>query len=183
MAAYSDYGDHRIHIDWKLNKRLGYEFKRVRCKHNGRWNNYGEIRKVEGEITYWANRRSDQVCLEYMGWALDHSTLVKLTSYGVQFLGVEDELGRTWRIPFSTFDFLDLPNSKGTPIAQAKAKTYGIEWIDWSDHKGKRPGAAGCYGARQWVIPFKVWTEYTPSTKELFKLISIKSPRARVSQS
>lgn len=143
MAGYSEYLDHKIHMDWHPRKGADYTFKRVCRKWNRRWNNYGELRLYQGgDRIYWATRNADEVFLEYDAWAIDRATIGMLRSYRPRLLGVLVSNGDRYTLPFEFFLASD-----------DDAKKAGVIFLNYAKHIGRN----GFFGANQWYVPRSLW--------------------------
>ena len=152
-VPYRDAGsNHRIHDWWIPHKKEPYKFKKVRRKHNGRWNAYGELRALaNGSVYYWALRRFDEACIDCNGWAIDISTVrlmhnMKVTHFGVLVKETKQEY-------VVTAEFLDFGKLIDVDAAKVIAVDRGVTFHDYSKHVGKR----GMLGTKQWGIPFDKW--------------------------
>lgn len=171
--AYIEYGAYRIQLDWTMHAKQPYAFRKVRKSGNGRWNGYGELRRIVKpyRIEYWTERHFDEVDYEHNGWALDHSALKMLKSFAVTHIGVVvKETKEEYLLPYMAFDFIDIAHHADA-VTAAEAK--GIRFIDCS----KRIGRHGRLGARQWVVPLTMWEHEETPPEPLMDAILIKTRR------
>lgn len=138
--ATSKFGDYSVHNEWQAHKSGMYQYKTAKKDRK----KVGELRKVGKELTFYIERRAEELVYAKGAWAIPMSILTLLRCLGTPDVEIVVSNGDTYRISFADLDakkyrkpeepklisycfvnFTDFAYTKGEPESIEKSMTIG----------------------------------------------------------